>query len=94
VSVIQAFHSTPFVGTYIRPTVLPPPCPTACCGVCEGTVITLAGWGRTHLGTIPNLLQKLNQTIVNQEGCGPFWQNEITDRMFCVTADFYDSCDG
>lgn len=50
--------------------------------------------GRTHLGTLPVNLQKLNQTIVNHTGCGPFWENQITDRMFCVTADFYDSCDG
>lgn len=94
VSVIEALSSTPFVGQYIRPTVLPDSCTSACCGVCEGTVITLAGWGRTHLGTIPNLLQMLNQTIVNHQNCGPFWGNEITDRMFCVSADFYDSCDG
>lgn len=36
----------------------------------------------------------LNQTIVNHQNCGPFWENQITDRMFCVSADFYDSCDG
>ena len=36
----------------------------------------------------------LNQTIVNHADCGPFWENQITDRMFCVSAVFYDSCDG
>lgn len=90
VSVIEARPTTPFVGQFIRPTILPPHCNEACCGVCEGTVITIAGWGRTHLGTIPNYLQKLNQTIVNHQNCGPFWENQITDRMFCVSADFYD----
>lgn len=94
VSVIQISATTPLEGTFIRPTVLPPPCVDECCGVCEGTVITLAGWGRTHLGTIPINLQMLNQTIVNHADCGPFWENQITDRMFCVSADFYDSCDG
>lgn len=94
VSVIEISNTTPLIGNFIRPTILPPPCSSACCGVCEGTVITLAGWGRTHLGTIPTYLQMLNQTIVNHASCGPYWENQITDRMFCVTADFYDSCDG
>lgn len=94
VSVIEISQTTPLVGEFIRPTILPPPCPTACCGVCEDTVITIAGWGRTELGTIPVNLRMLNQTIVNHQNCGPFWENEITDRMFCVSADFYDSCDG
>ena len=114
VSVIEVDRENPLDGLFVRPTVLPPTCNSACCGACEGTVITLAGWGkfmiymqliadhwnveffkgRTHLGTLPVYLQKLNQTIVNHAACGPFWENQITDRMFCVTADFYDSCDG
>lgn len=94
ISVIEVSHFTPLEGQFIRPTILPPPCAENCCGACEDTVITLAGWGRTHHGTIPTYLQMLNQTIVNHSDCGPFWENQITDRMFCVSADFYDSCDG
>jgi trypsin len=94
VAVIQVEQSFNVPGLPIRPTVLPPLCNDECCGACESTTITIAGWGRNELGVLPANLNMLNQTIVNHSGCGPFWENQITDRMFCVSADFYDSCDG
>lgn len=46
VSVIEVDHTNPLDGVNIRPTILPATCGSACCGACEGTVITIAGWGK------------------------------------------------
>jgi len=45
ISVIEVDHDTPLDALFVQPTILPPTCSSACCGVCEGTVISLAGWG-------------------------------------------------
>lgn len=50
--------------------------------------------GRLANGSIPTYLQQLEQHVISQSECASFWEGQVTDRMFCVTADFYDSCDG
>lgn len=50
--------------------------------------------GRLANGSIPTYLQQLEQHVVPFSECRNHWEGEITNRMFCVTADFYDSCDG
>lgn len=50
--------------------------------------------GRLANGSIPTYLQQLEQHVVPRSECVNHWEGQITSRMFCVTADFYDSCDG
>lgn len=57
--------------------------------------ISLAGWGLLADGTLPIYLERLEQTVIPFAECqSNHWEGQITDRMFCVTADFYDSCNG
>lgn len=45
-------------------------------------------------GTLPLYLQRLEQHVIPFSECRHHWEGQITERMFCVTADFFDTCNG
>jgi hypothetical protein len=50
--------------------------------------------GRLANGSIPVYLQRLEQRVIPFSECRNHWEGQTTNRMFCVTSKFYDSCNG
>jgi len=65
-------------------------CTTSC-----GVRVRLAGWGYNEDWIIPEELQEIQQTIVDNESCYEAWGGDITSRMLCATVENnVDSCNG
>ncbi|KAM5191805.1 granzyme A-like, partial [Mantella aurantiaca] len=64
----------------------------------EGTVCTIAGWGRTESGNVSKVLKEAHVTILNRKKCIKDWihQYSITADMVCtnVGSDRQDTCKG
>lgn len=60
--------------------------------------VTVAGWGVTSEGSysLPNILQKVNVPLVDQQTCNNAYSNKITNRMLCagLSQGGKDSCQG
>jgi hypothetical protein len=70
---------TPFEG---HPNVqwisLPNACETACCSVCLGANVVIAGWGRIEGNIMPDNLMQLSKFISGFQGCERFHLGSLT----------------
>ncbi|KAG5680177.1 hypothetical protein PVAND_009702 [Polypedilum vanderplanki] len=90
IGIMRTFRA--LIGSNISPIKLPAVCEAACCGVCEGTNMTVSGFGRTELGSSSQWLRQVSKPVFNFAECDRIWR--ITNGMFCTDATRGDSCSG
>ncbi|XP_045172710.2 trypsin-2-like [Mercenaria mercenaria] len=50
-----------------------------------GDLCTISGWGRNDTnGIVPNTLQEVNMTVMNQTDCNAFWKDIFPDAMLDI----------